>query len=285
MTRQQALQDKEIVIAFVPVLHSGYLKFFRKHAGSKFYMLAPDLYSELEQLTREIRALELNDAVRVITSLGIFSQVGVIDAGQISRLDHQTAIVMPNEDICRIVKDKFLPEHNVTFESVFLRYDLPAVFRQNPVIADNKVLLTYLDRQMMSVARSIADRSPDWWRQVGAVLVQDQHIVGVAYNKHMPSQHSLYTLGDPRNNFLPGEHLEISSAHHAEKVLISRAAADGVSTAGASLYVSTFPCPSCAYDIATCGIAKVYYEQGYSSLEAQETLKSRGVEIIRVIDA
>ncbi|QQS22525.1 hypothetical protein IPM19_02740 [bacterium] len=278
------MKNDQVVIAFVPVLHAGYIRFFNKHKGASLFLLAPSLYGEKEPLTREIRALDPETAKKAIDSLGIFASVEIMDLSVLCNLDQNCQIVMPAEDICRHIKDKYLPARNVQFESVFLRYDLPSAFKQNPVKPDSVVHITDLDRRLMGVAHSMALRSPDWWRQVGAVLVQNSVILDVAYNKHMPSQHSLYALGDPRNNFTPGEHLEISAAHHAEKVLISRAAAKGNCTSGASIYVSTFPCPPCAYDIVTAGIRKVYYSEGYSSLAAQKLFALRGVELIRVAD-
>ena len=274
--------NNKVVVAFVPVLHSGYINFFNRHRRSKLYLLDRDVYGELEQLTREIRALDPDLMRAVISSLQIFSKVAVVGRQRLQQLDRGYKVTMPDEDICRHVAKKYFPTRNINFESVFLRYDLPKTFSQNPVDSDRKIDLLQLDLEFMELAKSTANRSPDWWRQVGAVLVREGKVLDVAYNKHMPAEQSLYALGDPRNNFQPGEHLEISSAHHAEKVLISRSAANGISTKGASLYTSTFPCPSCAYDIATAGIAKVYYSEGYSALEAQETLKKNDVEIIHV---
>jgi len=274
--------NNKVVVAFVPVLHSGYINFFNRHRRSKLYLLDRDVYGELEQLTREIRALDPDLMRAVISSLQIFSKVAVVGRQRLQQLDRGYKVTMPDEDICRHVAKKYFPTRNINFESVFLRYDLPKTFSQNPVDSDRKIDLLQLDLEFMELAKSTANRSPDWWRQVGAVLVREGKVLDVAYNKHMPAEQSLYALGDPRNNFQPGEHLEMSSAHHAEKVLISRSAANGISTKGASLYTSTFPCPSCAYDIATAGIAKVYYSEGYSALEAQETLKKNDVEIIHV---
>lgn len=276
--------SNRIVIAFVPVLHAGYVKFFRNHVGAQLRILAKDVYQELEQLTREIRAMKPTDTVTLVKALGIFQEVSLITSQDIYRLPSDIEIVMPDEDISRLVQEKFLPNHKVTFEPVFLRYDLPNTFKQHAVTPDSRIVISDLDRRLMGVASCAALRSPDWWRQVGAALVKNSVILGVAYNKHMPSQHSLYALGDPRNNFSPGEHLDISAAQHAEKVLIARAAKNGDSTDGAYIYASTFPCGPCAYDIVTAGISRVYYSDGYSSLQAQELFKLAKVEIVHVAD-
>ncbi len=273
---------EKIVIAFVPVLHAGYLKFFERHRGSKLYLLSQSLYRELEQLTREIRALRPQVMCEAIRGLQIFSEVGILTSDSINDIDPQLKIFMPSEDISLLIAEKYLGEHFVTFESIFLRYDMDKIFTKHPVIADRQIDLSLLGVEFMDLAKEIAQKSPDWWRQVGCVLVSNGRVLDIAYNRHMPAEQSLYALGDPRNNFQPGEHLQITSAHHAEKVVIARAAKNGTSTNGAVLFVSTFPCPACAYDIAAAGIKKVYYSDGYSSLAAEETLKLAGIEIIRV---
>ncbi|HLN18769.1 MAG TPA: deaminase, partial [Patescibacteria group bacterium] len=61
-----------------------------------------------------------------------------------------------------------------------------------------------------------------------------------------------------------------------------KAAKDGISLNNTNLYVTTFPCPTCAKLIAEAGIKKVYYESGYSLSDAEDILKNAGIEIILV---
>ena len=104
----------------------------------------------------------------------------------------------------------------------------------------------------------------------------------MSHNKHLPSPHSPYAEGDPRNNFHKGIGIEYSTTLHAEAGLIAEAARKGISLEGTSMYVSVFPCPPCAKLVAYCGIKKLYYSGGYSVLDQERILKSRGVEIIFV---
>ena len=98
----------------------------------------------------------------------------------------------------------------------------------------------------------------------------------------MPNDFHLAEKGDPRSNFDAGQRLDISTAIHSEVGLIAKAAKQGLSLDGASAYVTTFPCPNCAHLLAEAGIKKVYYQKGYSLLDAEEILKAYGVEIILV---
>jgi dCMP deaminase len=136
---------------------------------------------------------------------------------------------------------------------------------------------------MVAAAHQAATKSSDWWRHVGAVLVKDEKIILSTFNTHVPSEQMPYVNGDPRSNFSKGVHLELSTAIHAEARLIAQAAKEGVSLDGASLYVTTFPCPPCAKLVAYAGIKKLYFDEGYGVLDGEQILKQQGVEIVQVI--
>jgi len=89
-------------------------------------------------------------------------------------------------------------------------------------------------------------------------------------------------MGDPRSNFDYGEQPEIYLSIHAEADIIAQVANRGISLQGSGIFVTTFPCPNCARLLVRAGIKKLFYTQGYSKLDAEEILKSAGVEIILV---
>ncbi len=72
---------------------------------------------------------------------------------------------------------------------------------------------------------------------------------------------------------------DLSTALHAEAGIIAAAAADGRSLRGADLYVTTFPCPSCARLIAAAGFARCYFAGPYSVLDGEQVLRAAGVEL------
>jgi dCMP deaminase len=125
-----------------------------------------------------------------------------------------------------------------------------------------------------------AAKSSDMWRQVGAAILKRKKTVLIAHNHHLPSEQSHYVHGDPRNNFHKGEHIEISTAFHAEASLIAEAAKRGIQLEGLDMYVTTFPCPPCAKLIAHSGIKHLYFAEGYSVLDGEAILKGAGVELI-----
>ena len=105
---------------------------------------------------------------------------------------------------------------------------------------------------------------------------------GASVLKHLPTDYHLSTFGDPRSNFDKGERLDIYTSIHGESDLVAKAASKGISLKGTSIYVSTFPCSNCARLLAEAGVKKVFYEKGYSRLDAENVLNAYGVEIILV---
>ena len=134
----------------------------------------------------------------------------------------------------------------------------------------------------MPAAELEANRSIDWWRQVGAAIRFADGTVASACNEHLPHELSPYAAGDPRSNFFKGVHLELSTAVHAEARLIADAARHGTPTEGATLYVTDFPCPPCAKLIAGAGIAKLFYRTGYAVLDGNDVLADAAVEIAHI---
>jgi dCMP deaminase len=277
------LSQRPTLIAFVPVIHQGYLNLFEKYKFGELGILGPRYYGKLEQLTREIRAVKPERIRRMVQAEGIFSRVFVINDGSQLDFPNTAHLVMPDEDISHVVAKEFLSQHEIQFDNEhLLRFDMPKSLSQNPVIIHRTLSATAFDREMMDHAYRAIKRSPDWWRQVAAVSVKDGNVLFIAHNTHMPNSYTLYALGDPRGNFKPGEHLEITAARHAEKAIIAMAARIGVSLEGSYIYVTTFPCPPCAFDIAGAGIKRVYFSEGYSAVTAQDTFDSEGVELIHV---
>jgi dCMP deaminase len=138
------------------------------------------------------------------------------------------------------------------------------------------------DTEAIQQAQIEAQKSSDWWRQVGAVLVKGGEIVDRAFNEAMFSDHAPYQRGAVRDSLNPGERPELSDTIHAEQKIITNAAKKGVSLEGTSLYVTHFPCPVCAKLIVHSGIKNCYFLQGSSSLKGKELLENAGVNLARI---
>ena len=282
MPSRNSVANKAL-IAYVPALHAGYLSFFKKNRGSHLYILGTSLISIGPPLERDIRALSPEEARHAIQGLNIFSSIAILEKSTVKKtLSGYKHILLPDEDISRAFAQKFLKNRKVSFEKVFLRWDKIISTTEFEVPPDRIISTKSNDVKFLREALGEAGKSPDWWRQVGAVLVKGTKVQFRAYNRHFPSDTSTAIMGDPRSNFNAGEHPEIYLSIHSEADIIAQAARDGVSLKGSEIFVTTFPCSNCARLLVRAGIKRVFYAHGYSRLDGEQILKSRGVEIVLV---
>ncbi len=277
-----------VAVAYIPVLHKGYLDFLRTLDAqniTQLLLIGDDIltsYEELDYINRKdrLRALpeeELVNSVRAVTKL----QVSILRREHAKTLDIER-IVTPQEDINRFVVEALFPAASVTYVSVFLRWNKDNVGEDKIPVPSAPTLLNLFDQTLWKDVLVESVKSADWWRQVGAALVKDGEVVLVTHNEHMPEEEQPNIDGDTRSLFKKGININYVTAAHAEVVAIGEAARRGIATQGAELYVTDFPCPYCARLIAKAGIKKVLYLKGYAVLEGDEFLKGEGVELVQV---
>ena len=271
---------KKILLLYVPVLHAGYLNIFKKYAKEIdcLYILGQEFTVEFAYLEKEIRAIDPETMRRVVESLGLIKSVYILDHDSIKKLAGVN-IITAREGVMERLIAKYLSAENITYDTVFLRWDEKHVTSQKPVGYD-RVSHDSFDKKMITQASQEGSRTSCWWREVGAVVVRNGEIIMATHNTHVPSEHSPYALGDIRDFIPAGKHNEISSSLHAEKSIIAEAARSVLE--GASIYLSVFPCPDCAKLIAHSGIKKVYFSGGHASFDGEVNLRAEKVEIIFV---
>lgn len=268
------------IVAYVPALHAGYLKFFERHKSAPVFVLGKSYIDAFPRLNRDLRAVEPTQAAQALAALGFTAEVvEIADAKKLSPYD---VLVLPDEDVSRDFAEKHLQGRRVELESVFLRWDGVAANKPRPLAPDRTVTSDMLHQELMRKALHEAQKSPDWWRQIGALLVKDGEVLALAHTFHAPHDLIFDILGTPRITVDFGERPDLYISMHAEAGVVARAAHEGIPLEGASLYTTTFPCINCAYLIAQAGIAKLFYKEEYSNLNAEEILKNAGVEIINV---
>ncbi len=273
-----------VVVAYIPVLHEGYRRFLAAHAqGLRAFVIGPELYDDDRALAKDIRRLDADLVATAISSWNICSAVEVLDLQGATRLAAEgPTVTLPAEDVSYRVVERFFGRLPVLYDTVFLRWDKPRSAQLLQPSATRQVTEDEAVAERASAAELHATRSVDWWRRVGAAIRFEDGTIESAVNEHRPHAWSPYVVGDPRSNFHKGVHLELSTAVHAEAGLIAAAARNGVSTEGATLYVTDFPCPPCAKLIAGAGIARLYYRTGYAVLDGNDILADAAVEIARV---
>lgn len=106
----------------------------------------------------------------------------------------------------------------------------------------------------------------------GCVAVKNNDIVLRAWNELLPI--------DSRN---PSEN-ERDDAIHSEAALIAAAAMQGLALEGCQLYVTRFPCVTCARLIVKAGVAKLYYMNDLfvQGNVAMPVFDAHGVEVVQI---
>lgn len=129
------------------------------------------------------------------------------------------------------------------------------------------------DEYFMNIAHEVANRSTCERAKVGAVIVKDKRILTTGYN------------GSPRG--LPHcteigclmENGHCIRTLHAEQNAIIQAALHGVTTAGATIYVTHQPCFNCAKTIINAGITEIVYDREYPDDRSRAFLETAGVHL------
>lgn len=270
---------KKALIIHVPVIHRGFLDFIKKEREnvSTVYIIDDLFLGKLTEFKPDIASISAVEARDILLKFG-FNDISILSEDQAGQLKDSELILIQDE-ISRNLADKYLKDKKIEWRSVFLHWDRGKVLAQQN-LEDIPVSKNDFDLEMMAEASVESKKSGDWWRQIGAVLVKDREIILRANNKDLPGDHTPYQVGEVRDLFNPGERQDLANTIHAEQSIISQAAKNGISVAGLSLYVSTFPCPVCAKLIACSGIKEVYFGEGGSNFDAKKVLDSAGVKIV-----
>ena len=72
------------------------------------------------------------------------------------------------------------------------------------------------------------------------------------------------------------------NATHAEANALAFAARQGISTDGATLYVTVSPCLDCSRLLIAAGVKAVYYKEEYRDSRGLELLTTAGIELTRL---
>lgn len=132
------------------------------------------------------------------------------------------------------------------------------------------------DEVYMDVAKLMSERSTCGRLHVGAVLTKGNRIIATGYNG-APS--GLPHCIDVGCDLFEGHCIR---AVHAEASVISMCARYGISTENSSIYITHFPCPSCAKLLINAGILKVYYCHSYRDDKAYQMLVDAGIRVYKV---
>jgi len=136
----------------------------------------------------------------------------------------------------------------------------------------------------MQLAHLVKRRSTCLRRQVGAVLVRDRRILATGYNGAPSDIVHCEVTGCLRQKLrVPsGQRHELCRGLHAEQNVIIQCALHGVSTKGATLYVTVTPCIICAKMIINAGIKEIVIEGEYPDKMARDFLRQAKIKVRRL---
>ncbi|RLF15326.1 MAG: cytidine deaminase [Thermoprotei archaeon] len=137
------------------------------------------------------------------------------------------------------------------------------------------------DEYFMEMAKLASKRSTCLRRKTGAVLVKDNRVIATGYNGAPKGLPHCSEVGCVREELkVPsGQRHELCRGLHAEQNAIIQAAVFGVSTRGATLYCTTFPCSICAKMIINAEIKEVVYDDEYEDELSRKMLLEAGVKV------
>ncbi len=273
------------IIIYLPVIHAGYINFLKQHQNNDIYIIDDSMIKLIDQefdyLRKEIRAINPNDAIISLKAIFPDREISLLSAEDFMQMANNK-FILPKEDIFIWLAKKYLSPDRVEFSTTFLRWNRDNTDQKSDPEPSSTESVDKFSQEIMKLTNLEKELSSDWWRQVAAILIKDEKIISIAHNQHLPSPYGPYINSDPRNSFHKGENIDLSTAIHAEAAIISSAAKAGIVTKSAQMYVSTFPCPTCAKLIAASGISKLYFSEGYSVLDGDKILKDAGVEVIKI---
>lgn len=106
------------------------------------------------------------------------------------------------------------------------------------------------DLRFMALAHAVASWSKDIRTKVGSVIVNDRNPISMGFNGFPKGCNDF-----DKKRFEPP--LKYLYTQHSESNAIAQSAKNGQKTDGCTIYVTLFPCSSCAGMIVNAGIKRV----------------------------
>ncbi len=141
------------------------------------------------------------------------------------------------------------------------------------------------DEYFMEIAEIVKTRATCLRREVGAVIVRDHRIITTGYNGAPTGLAHCTELGfceRERLGIPSGQRHELCRALHAEQNAIIQAAQMGVSTEGATIYITLQPCVICAKMIINAGIKRIVHKGEYPDALSKKILEEANIEVVKM---
>lgn len=130
------------------------------------------------------------------------------------------------------------------------------------------------DEAMLATAKLFGNLSYCIKAKVGAIIARDGRVLATGYNGTVSGHDNCCEI--EINGVLKTSPFTV----HAEQNVISYCAKNGISTYGATMYITLSPCQLCAKLIVQAGIKRVVFLDLYKDTSGLEFLKDCNIEIL-----
>ncbi|MFH0733822.1 MAG: deaminase [bacterium] len=132
------------------------------------------------------------------------------------------------------------------------------------------------DEYFLKLAMLVSERATCPRMHCGCVLVREKRILSTGYNGSIPGDGHCEDIGC----YVVDNHC--IRTIHAEMNALLQCSIHGVSTKGASAYITNMPCTNCAKALIAAGITEIIVFSDYHSTQAEEFLSLAKVKIRRI---
>src|SRR3989344_2848575 len=143
---------KAMAVAYVPVIHAGYRQFFAECLGrgaSALFLLGSPFTDGFSALSRDLRALSVEEIREMVKTLSLFPAVEVLSAGYLAALKRADRVFLPDEDVSRHFVENHMPPGRAELLSIFLRWDMRALSEKRIPEHHRTIAVSAFDREIM----------------------------------------------------------------------------------------------------------------------------------------
>ena len=133
------------------------------------------------------------------------------------------------------------------------------------------------DSYFLKLAAVTAERSSCCRRQVGTVLVRDNHLLSGGYNGPPRGAPPRTVETCVRTGMPSGSDSSKVCCSHSEANAVAIAAFNGAATKGSTAYVSLLPCAACARLLINAGVVRVVYRDRYDDASGLAVFEESGI--------
>ena len=132
------------------------------------------------------------------------------------------------------------------------------------------------DKYFLKLAMLVSERATCPRMHCGCVLVRDKRILSTGYNGSIPGD----VHCEDEGCYIVDNHC--IRTIHAEMNAIIQCSLHGISTKGATAYITNMPCTNCSKALIAAGIKEIVIFSDYHDTQAEEFFERGGVKIRRL---